>query len=140
MTQRFTLAKEEYLHTFQLMTPTMCDTPPVSYPPFFATPQQQPMYVPAWSAVQLGPLPSMPSTQPTTPAPFPVPPTPVGPPAPFFLVPPTAMPMHPIAPPVAPPQYASYSPGRWVPMPNHYPAPAQPYPICYPLALWPSYQ
>jgi len=81
------------------------------------------MYVPAWPATQLGPPPPMPSTQLTPPAPFPVPPSPIMPPAP-----------------VAPPQYFGYPPGSGGPMPNYYPAPAQPYLISYPPVLWPPYQ
>src|SRR5882724_2765475 len=105
MTQRFTLAEEEYLRTLWLMTLTMHDTPHVSYPPFPATSQQQLTYVPAWPAAQSGPPPPMPLTQSALPALFPVPPSPVAPPAPVL--------------PVAPPQYFSYPLGGGGPMPNY---------------------
>src|SRR5882724_4736238 len=88
VTQRFTLAEEEYLHTFQPMTLTASDTPPAPSHPFLATPQQQPMYVPAWPAAQLGPPPLMPLTQPAPSAPFPVLPAPVTPLMPPFQAPP----------------------------------------------------
>src|SRR5882724_12071158 len=59
-TQRFTLVEEEYLHTFRPMTSTASHPPPDPFHPIPATPQQQPIYVPTWSAVQLGPLLLMP--------------------------------------------------------------------------------
>src|SRR5882724_9590279 len=67
----------------------------------------------------------MPPTQPATSAPFPVPPAPV---------------MPPVVLPAVPPPHFGYTPGGWGHVPNHYPAPAQPYPIGYPLGLWPPYQ
>src|SRR5882724_11436564 len=79
--------------------------------------------MPTWSAVQLGPLPLMPPTQAAPAA------TPVAPPM-----------EPPMAPPTAPHQHFGYPPGRWGQMPNYYPAPAQPYPIGYPLDPWPPYQ
>src|SRR5882724_1000968 len=56
MTQRFTLAEEEYLRTFRPMTSTASNPPPAPFHPFPATPQQRLTYVPTWPAVQLGPL------------------------------------------------------------------------------------
>src|SRR5882724_3289709 len=67
----------------------------------------------------------MPPTQPATSAPFPVPPTPV--------VPQVVLP-------AVPPPHFGYTPGGWGHVPNHYPAPAQPYPVGYPPGLWPPYQ
>src|SRR5882724_2205844 len=79
-TQRFTLAEEEYLCTFQPMTSTTSHPPPAPFHPIPATPQQQLIYVPTWSAAQSGPLPRMPPTQ-------------------------TAPVATPFAPPMAPPQH-----------------------------------
>src|SRR5882724_10514352 len=118
-TQRFTLVEEEYLLTFQPMTSTANNPPPAPFHPFLAAPQQQPIYVPTWSAAQLGPLPPMPLTQAAPAA------TPVAPP---------------MAPPMAPHQNFGYPPGSWGQMPNYYPAPAQLYPISYPLSPWQPYQ
>src|SRR5882724_12194317 len=95
------------------------------------------MYVPTWLIAQSGPLSPMLLTQP---APFPVPPTPVAPPAPPFQAPPAAMPVPPVTPPVAPPQYFGYPHGGWGTMPHYYPGPAQPYPISYPPGPLPPYQ
>src|SRR5882724_1912749 len=107
-TQSFTLAEEEYLHTFRPMTSTASQPPPAPFHPILAALQQRPIYVPTWSAAQLGPLPPMPPTQAAPVA------TPVAPP---------------MAPPMAPHQHFGYPPGGWGQMPNHYPAPAQLYPI-----------
>src|SRR5882724_8195938 len=81
------------------------------------------MHVPTWSTAQSGPPPPMPQAQPAPPAPFSAP-----------------MPASPVAPPVAPPQHLSYPPGSWGPMPHHYQAAAQLYPIGYPLGPWSPYQ
>src|SRR5882724_3425661 len=83
------------------------------------------MYTPVWPAAQSGPPPPMPLTQPATLAPFPVPPAPVTPQ---------------VVLPAVPPPHFGYAPGGWGPMPNHYPAPAQPYPISYLPGPWPPYQ
>src|SRR5882724_3216244 len=107
---------------FWPMTSTMSDAPPAPYYAFPATPQQRLTYIPAWPAVQSGPLPPMPPTQPAPLAPFPVPPAPVAPLALLFQAPPVSLPM-------VPPQHFSYPPGGWGPMPNYYPAPVQQYPI-----------
>src|SRR5882724_7064311 len=125
--------EEEYLCTFWLMTLTLSDAPPAPHHPFPAAPQQRVMYVPAWPAVQSGPLPLMPLTKPAPPAQFPVPP------APLFQAPPAAMPATPVAPPAVPPQHFSQPLGSWGPMPNYYPAPVQLYLIGYPLVPWPPY-
>src|SRR5882724_3052656 len=91
------------------------------------------MYVPAWPAVQSGPPPLMPPTQPAPLAPFPGTPVPV-----IALGLPFQAP--PVTPPAVPPQHFGYPPGGWGPIPNCYPAPAQPYLIGYPLGQWPPYQ
>src|SRR5882724_7442438 len=103
----------------------MSNTPPAPYHPFPAAPQQQLTYVPAWPAVQSGPLLPMPPTHPA-------PPALVSPPAPPFQAPPAPMPVPLVTPPVTPPQHFSYPPGGWGPVPNYYLAPAQPYLISYP--------
>src|SRR5882724_7761643 len=45
-----------------------------------------------------------------------------------------------VVPLVVPPQHFSYAPGGWGPVPNHYLAPVQLYPISYPPGPWPPYQ
>src|SRR5882724_8591480 len=52
----------------------------------------------------------------------------------------TAPAATPVTPPMAPPQHFGYPPGGWGQLPNHYPAPVQPYLIGYPLGPWPPYQ
>src|SRR5882724_8097742 len=104
----FTQAEEEYLCTFRPTTSTPSNAPLTPHRLFSAAPQQRLTYTPVWPAVQLGPLPLMPPTQPAPSAPFPVPPIPVTPP---------------VAPPEAPPQYVGYAPSSWGPMPNYYLAP-----------------
>src|SRR5882724_7686243 len=84
VTQRFTLAEEEYLHTFRPTTSTVNNPPPAPFHPFQAAHQQRPIYVPTWSAAQSGPLPPMPLTQAAPAA------TPVTPPMVPPTVPPTA--------------------------------------------------
>src|SRR5882724_5232622 len=106
------------------MTLTPSNAPSAPHRLFSATPQRL-TYIPVWPVAQLGPPPPMPLTQPAPSAPFPVPPAPVAPQ---------------VFPPAVPPQYFGYAPGGWGPEPNHYLAPAQPYPIGYLLGLWPPYQ
>src|SRR5882724_11622152 len=118
-------AEEEYLHTFQLMTSTPSNAPSAPHHLFSAAPQQRPMYTPVWPAMQSGPLPLMPPTQPATSAPFPMPPTPVTPQ---------------VVPPMVPPPHFGYAPGGWGLVPNQYLAPAQPYLVGYPPGPWPPYQ
>ena len=110
------------MHTFRPTTSTANNPPPAPFHPFLAAPQQRPIYMPTWSAMQSGPLPPMPPTQAATVA------TPVAPP---------------MAPPTASHQHLGYPPGSWGQMPNYYPAPAQPaqpYLTSYPPGLWPPYQ
>src|SRR5882724_7777088 len=121
----FTQAEEEYLHTCRPMTSTHSNSPSTPHHLPSVAPQQRPTYTPVWPAVQSGPLPPMPQTQPAPSAPFPMPPAPVAPP---------------FAPPAAPPQNVGYAPGGWGPMPNYYLVPVQPYPIGYPPGPWPPYQ
>src|SRR5882724_6445135 len=114
VTRRFTQVEEDYWRTVRPTTSAPSNTLSTPHHLFLATPHQQQSYAPVWPAAQSGPPPPMPPTQPAPPAPFPVPPAPFAPQ---------------VAPPVAPQQHFGYAPGGWGPVPNYYPAPAQPYPI-----------